>query len=426
MPRHYRKHLVPANWLAPITRISSALSTEAITMIDAKGAAAQVLQIISQMHRLEQPYVVPSEHALAHVFEQVFWSSVNHYEGLLLTARVFFAPRAALTTSSGMIAFDTRLAVSQESIRRFSPAHGDDGGLLVVEDSEKGIAIEGILGSSPFSRGSSPHWLCVESRAPGTIRVGSGRLPLLEFTHGSVKQLGGMSFDRTFAEVLLIGAAVFPAEPAGYNWHVASALVDIVFDIEARGKGGAIWILPSSRSSASEVEGSGHRVLMADGWWEPYREMWEDRTSTIRLLNPGCQQGHEFLQTAAQEWDGARKRSLTRSIASLAGTDGAILMDGSPRVLGFGVVYNKFSRPATSVLRTSDPSCPLEGTVVDAAEFGGSRHRSAIDFCSSNHPAVSLVASHDGGVTAFASLAPGKVIGNQVSLIPSHAGVKPP
>jgi hypothetical protein len=126
---------------------------------------------------------------------------------------------------------------------------------------------------------------------------------------------------------------------------------------------------------------------------------------------------------AAQEWDGARKSSLARSIASLAGTDGAILMDGSPRVLEFGVIYNKFSQPATSVLRTFHPSRPLKGVAVDAAEFGGSRHRSAIDFCSNNHPAGALIASHDGGLTVFVSLAHGTVIGNHVSSIPSHPDV---
>lgn len=394
-------------------------------MIDANNAAAKVLQIITRMHALERPYVIPTEGALGQVFDQVFWASLNQYEGKALRPRVFFAPRAALTASGGIVTFDTRHALSQESIRRFSPAHSGDGGLLVVEDPATDVGIEGILGTSPSVRGRSPLWLCVEARGPGIVRVGTGRWPLFEFARGAVKQLGGMSFDRTMAEVLLMGAALFPTEPAGKNWHIASALVDIAFEIEATGAGGAIWILPPSRSSPSEVEGSGQKISMNESWWEPYKEMWEDRTSTIRLLNPGCDQGHEFLQAAAQEWDTLRKCSVTRTIASLSGTDGAILMDGSPRVLEFGVIYNKFSQPATSVLRTIDPSRPLEGVAVDVAEFGGSRHRSAIDFCSSNHPAGALVASHDGGLTAFASLAHGTVIGSRVSLIPSHSDAQP-
>ncbi len=264
-------------------------------MIDASSAAAKILEIITRMHHLERPFVIPTKDTLRHVFDQVFWSSLNQYEGKALKARIFFAPRAALTGSGGVISFDTRHALSQESIRRFSPAHSSDGGLLVVEDPVTGVGIEGILGSFPFARGGFPLWLCVEARGPGVVRVGTGHWPLFEFARGTVKQLGGMSFDRTIAELFFMGADLFPTEPAGRNWHIASALVDIAFEIEATGAGGAIWILPSTRSSASEVEGVGQRISMNESWWEPYMEMWENRTSTIRLLNPGCNQGHEFL-----------------------------------------------------------------------------------------------------------------------------------
>jgi hypothetical protein len=82
-------------------------------MINANKAAASVLQIITRMHDSHRVKVVPSEDALRFVFDQVFWSSLNQYEGKALKARVFFPPRAALTQSSGLISFDTRLPLSQ-------------------------------------------------------------------------------------------------------------------------------------------------------------------------------------------------------------------------------------------------------------------------------------------------------------------------
>ena len=163
---------------------------------------------------------------------------------------------------------------------------------------------------------------------------------------------------------------------------------------------------------------------MSTEWWEPYKEMWEKRTSTIRLLNPGCNQGHEFLQQAAQQWDFLRQHALTQSISSLAKVDGAIVINGSPHVLAFGVICNDFSDPALQVFQSNNPSRPDIGDVVDASKFGGSRHRSAIDFCSSHSPAGAVVASHDGGLTVFASLEKGCVIGSRVSLINSDAEVK--
>jgi hypothetical protein len=226
-----------------------------------------------------------------------------------------------------------------------------------------------------------------------------------------------MSFNRTVAEVFLKAAGLFPTEPASLDWHVASALLDIGFAIEQHGTGGALWILPAGSSISRELEGLGERIEMRAEWWEPYREMWENRTSIIRLLNPGCNQGHEFLQAAAQQWDLLRRNALSKSISSLAKVDGAIVINGSPQILAFGVICNKFRDPAAQVLRSTDPSHPHSGEVVVASEFGGSRHRSAIDFCSSFFPAGAVVASHDGGLTVFVSLEKGRVIGSQVSLM---------
>ncbi|MGH7148648.1 MAG: putative sensor domain DACNV-containing protein [Nitrospiraceae bacterium] len=375
------------------------------------------------MDRLRRPRIVPSEVALRHVVEDVFWSSLDRYEGNPLRVRVFFAPREALTSSGGIIRLAARHSVSPSTIRQLSPAHSADGGLLAVEDASGCLSVEGLLGSAPFVKGASPLWLCVESRGPGAVRVSLASEPILEITREKVKQIGGMSFDRNVAEILLISTSLFPAAPGGLGWHIASAILDIGFAIEQHGTGGALWILPADTSMGGDIEGLGERVQMRSEWWEPYREMWERRTSTIRLLNSRCDQGHEFLQQAAQEWDFLRRNALTSSISSMAKVDGAIVINGTPEVLAFGVICNKFLNPATQVLRSTNPSSPSTGEAVDASEFGGSRHRSAIDFCASHSPAGAVVASHDGGLTVFASLGEGRVLGSRVSLIGSDAEV---
>jgi hypothetical protein len=392
-------------------------------MIDSIAISHQVISILEQLADLRRPKITPSASALAQVIEKVFWASLDRYEGIPLRTRVFFTPRQALTSSSGIICFENRQAFSLTTIRQLSPALAAGGGLLVVEDERQALWIEGILGCSPSITGSSPLWLSVECCDVGVVRVKNSSSPILEFSRGVVRQLGGMSFDRNSAEVLLMSASLFPDEPAGRAWHIASAIIDIAFAIERTGGGGALWILPSTSSSSSEVRGLGQVVRMHSNSWEPYREMWELRTSTIRLLNQGCNAGHEFLQAAAQEWDSLRRNSLIDTVASLAGIDGAILLDGSPQVLEFGVICNQFAVPATTVQELTDPGSPTVGSDVEASYFGGSRHRSAIDFCSSNYPAGAVVASHDGGLTVFVSLSPGKVIGSRISLIQSDSEV---
>lgn len=398
-------------------------------MIDATSLAKTILNLVRQMHESRQPRILPTEAALSKVIEDVFWSSVDRYEGTPVRARIFFAPREALAGSEGIIQLAARHPISPNTIRQLSPAYSAEGALLAVEDAADDIGVEGLLGSFgfPFFGSVSPvwmKWLCVESRGPGAVRVSVGYEPILEFTRGTVKQLGGMSFDRTAAEALLMNTRLFTAEPAGRDWYVSSALLDIAFAIEQHGTGGALWILPAGNCIGGDLEGLGERIGMRAEWWEPYREMWEMRTSTIRLLNPGCDRGHEFLQQAAQQSDLLRRHSLTRSISSLAKVDGAIVINGSPEVLAFGVICNKFRHPVTEILRSNNPSHPMDGEVVDGSIFGGSRHRSAIDFCSSHSPAGAVVASHDGGLTVFASVDKGQVVGSRISLIRSDAEVK--
>jgi len=393
-------------------------------MIDAAGIAQNVISIVDRMHELRRPQTVPTDGALHRVIEEVFWSSMDRYEGNPLQARIFFVRKLQLT-GARIIQLASPRPISKDTIRQLSPAHAPDGALLAVEDTNGEPQIEAVLGSFPSTRGASPYkWLGVESRGPGSVRLSiGGWQTVLEFIRGTWKPLGGMSLDRTAAEILLMKAGLFPTEPAGRDWQVAKMILDIGNAIEHHGMGGALWILPCGATMDGDLEGLGHRVEMSSMWCEPFREMWELRTSVIRLLNPGCGKGHEFLQEAAQQWDFLRQDAVTRSLSSLTKIDGAIVINGSPQVLAFGVICNGFDCKATEVRRSIDPSNPSIADVVDSSVFGGSRHRSAIDFCSSHSPAGAVVASHDGGLTVFASWEKGRVIGSQISLILSDAEV---
>lgn len=385
--------------------------------------ARQALETLSQLPSIRHPKIIPSAAALAHAFEMVFWSSLDSYEGTPISAKVFFAPQAAIESSGGAFRLGQPKLLNVENIRRLAPAHGARGGLLVIEHRDGSLSIEGLLGRMPFFREVSPLWLSVERRGVGAVRINCGHTPILDFRKGAVRRLGGLAFDRTSAELLLMGAGIFPEQDTTQSWRVASALIDVAFAIEDLGTGGALWLLHPSKRESSEVRGMGNSVRLSAESWAPYQELWEQRTSVSRLLNTPCNLGHEFLQQAAQEWDLMRRASLSGSIADLSRVDGAILVTTAPELIEFGVICNRFSAPAQTVLQSNNSMRPLEGQPVDASAFGGSRHRSAIDFCSSNHPASALVASHDGGVTAFSSLEVGTVVGSRVSPIPSEPDV---
>lgn len=392
-------------------------------MVDWKILANKVLQILKQVHDLRKPKVVPSEGAVSKVVEEVFWASLDKYEGVPLRARMYFAPDVG--EHSSIVRLASPQVFNRHALRLLAPAHTENAGLLVHE-REGQLVIDSIMAVTPSARGGFPQWLCVQCREPGVVRVSIGDEQILEFNRGEIKQIGGYAFDRLTASCMLAMACkstrsdVLPIQ-------VPQMLLDIAIAIERQGSGGAIWILPKGGEMNEDLSGLGVRLKWNPASWEPFRERWEARTKNIELLNTKGSIDPKYLdwaQHVGQEWDIARMQAVARTIAGLSRVDGAIVMNCTPDVLAFGVIRNGFSSPCKSVLEPTDPRKPLDGgTRVNPDTFGGSRHRSAIDFCSSMAPAAAIVASHDGGLTVFAAPEREKVFGTRVSVFESDSSI---
>jgi len=393
-------------------------------MINALLIARKVLSIIDQRGEFRRPGFIPSEAALHKVVEDVFWSSADRYEGNPLYARVYFTPEQAIKGPQ-IIRLDAPATFSATTLRSLTPVCAPNGGLCAVE-RDGALQIEGILGEHPI-KNADPFWLSVEGYGPAAVRVSIRGEPILEFTRGKLRHVGGMSLDRTAAELLLMAARLFPDIPPGRSWPTASLMLDLGRAVESLGMGGAIWILPHG-SNGGDLATLGRRAILNPSWLEPFREMWDLRTALIRFnafrnkCDPSGDPQEEF-QWATQEWDRSRRGAVLESIASLSKVDGAILMTGSPDLLSFGVVCNEFEAPAT-VTQHSQGSDMHAGPAVEPSEFGGSRHTSAMGFCATYAHAGALVASHDGGLTVFASLKKGSVVRSPVSLLDSEPDVQ--
>lgn len=85
---------------------------------------------------------------------------------------------------------------------------------------------------------------------------------------------------------------------------------------------------------------------------------------------------------------------IAKSIASLTGVDGAVVLTTQFRVLGFGGEIVATSPTLRSVTLASDDKMKLP------IESFGTRHRSAFRFCSSFEECVAFIVSSDGGVKA--------------------------
>ncbi len=397
-------------------------------MLSFASLAEKVLAVLDDMHELDRPKLVPGQAALESVLEAVFWSSLDKYEDVPLRARIYLAPIAALANPHPTIVqLESMVPATHAEIRRLAPAHGRHGGLVIIEQSGQTV-IAAIYASLRSTEPTHPAWLCIECTGTGVIRVVHYHRVLLEFSRGTVSVSGGMSFDEFVASAFL-SRSLRTQETSGSlgsGLYVSRLFLSIARTIERNGAGGALWILPSGSPNERDLDQlGGYRVKIQPMWAEPFREEWENRTSMIRVLNPPITSDPNWLwwiQQMAQEWDRGRQAAVCAYVADLARVDGAILATGAPDVYAFGVVCNEFKKPATCVMRPSNPGTPFDGSIeVNAAEFGGSRHRSAIDFCSSFAPAGAIVVSHDGGVTVFGSIKPGEVVGTRVSGIQSVA-----
>jgi hypothetical protein len=383
-------------------------------MINASSLAAKVLGVIEGMPEISRPKMVPSLCVLESLVEEVFWSSLDRYEDVPLRARLYVAPTAALAhPAPNIIKLESAVPIpcDRANIRRLSPAHGRHGALVVVADAAH-AEIVALYVSARATEPTPPGWLCVECTGTGVVRVANLSRTLLEFVRGTERVVGGMKFDRDVSAVLLSQSLKSDdTDPAFFQALSVSRLyLSIGAAIERDGVGGALWLLPANTSRERSLRALGHPVAMPPSWAEPFRENW-----------------------TAQEWDRGRQDAIRTALANLARVDGAILANASPAVLAFGVVCNDFrtmvdAQASGQVLRVVEPtdaSHPLDGgTKVDPARLGGSRHRSAIDFCANVAPAAAVVASHDGGLTVFASRAPGEVRAMRVSDISSTA--RPP
>ena len=87
------------------------------------------------------------------------------------------------------------------------------------------------------------------------------------------------------------------------------------------------------------------------------------------------------------------------AVGILTAVDGAVVVDFNLNVLGFGaMVKSSTTLHATDVCAIIEASA-TPGRLGTVGELGGSRHRSAADFCDADRTAVAFVASQDGKMT---------------------------
>jgi hypothetical protein len=355
-------------------------------------------------------HYAPSVNELALVLERVFWSSLRAYEGIPTRVRIYLAAPEPLPDER--FSFEIAKELTDDVIRRLSPAHGRQGG-LVVRAVGNDAHVAGIhVRQDP--QHPPPLLLCVESTSVGVLRVSSHMLhKLVEINRLEIRVIEEIERHRVRLPVARALTANTSSDRGQHSVNVAAMFIEIAESMERARSGGALWLLGEGDLALDLLAEQGVRVDMGPSWCEPFREEWENRTTTLRMVTPPVTDDVAKLykiQECTQAWDHSRKALVAGGVAALARTDGAIVASAKPEVVAFGVVFNEFAKAEPRVSDAGPGMDPFEGAKQVAFEtIGGSRHRSAARFCSTFAPASAIVASHDGGLTAFVALTRGEV-----------------
>ena len=236
----------------------------------------------------------------------------------------------------------------------------------------------------------------------------SGKLQLYQEICGRLKV---KQYSRKISE------RIFPIEV------YIHCLEDILFNIQKRGHGGSLIVIPDSPHFEALQPKNQFSIKYPcnnfKGWdylleyleiaylkGELEKKIPQAKLKDLKKLYPL----DEDLNDNIEQWKDAINES-TKFLGSLAGVDGAVLITDRLRLIGFGVEI-KTNAPQLKKVKVANDSSGQNKKEVLIEDFG-TRHRSAFRFCAKNENSVVFVISQDGGITAV------KQVDSEVTIWPN-------
>lgn len=189
------------------------------------------------------------------------------------------------------------------------------------------------------------------------------------------------------------------------SFHYDCFLKRVLFNIQSIGHGGILILVP--HEITSDDPRLSDRVLLKykpefDYAWSYLTNFLENEYEYDNVLSssnsPDASTLAHFRKFRNLVEDGGRLdekiEDTAKSIASLTGVDGAVVITDQFRVLGFGgeIIAESSSLEYVTHATDKQKKTPIESL--------GTRHRSAFRFCSSFEDSVAFIFSSDGGVRA--------------------------
>ena len=374
----------------------------------------------------QQPFELPDEHALRQILDACYHASLRTEEHrptrcVLVYAPIEKVPHRALLLFEQPVEFSelqlVRLAPVADFQRTLIGCYRFDGQIRIWGLFEHGNAwAQYSAGDPPATPVESfdvpPDCLAVSIEDPGAIRIARGPREIVRLRGGTVLPASrnplhlreeplGRFFEELVEEIIAAPEHQDVRRPAAQECSRRSILdlyttsvAGILDRIRLRRHGGSLVIsrvrLPEA-SSRIKYRVSRHPGLAVDlvGYFRTLCELAHmpeqpsgDRERLVRFAS------EKKLTLASQQLI----RGMNQ-VSLLAAADGAVLLDGSLRIKGFGVRFPVLLPPEATI---RDAATDVEY----ACDDWGLRHQSIFSVCREVEDAVGLIVSQDGGVKA--------------------------
>lgn len=370
-----------------------------------------------------------SRDQLAEVLSVCFLASLTTDEGRPVRFRLLLTPPEALPEEGEpnqgalRLRFDRPRRLAVDELRRLSPAVPFETSLIgaFAEGTELkvwGLAHSGAAWLAPSWGGRAggkvwTHAAIVHVTGPGRIAVRTAGRLVAGLERGALMSSAMDVFESSWLPRLFEGAedelrrevsdAIEPSLLRTISQHMVRRVVRLI-----RGAGHGGMILFADPEAVSRFRGGGELVRLKYSFAteEPQRRY---RTLLRRLMRSlgesvGRPVGWAEFRDAEDPLTEEIERSifeLSRLVASLASTDGAVLLDKRFDLIGFGAEVSAEVAAPRQVWRAVDVEA--ERAECDLVESVGTRHRAAYRFVQNHPEGLAIVVSHDGAVRFVAT-----------------------
>ena len=330
---------------------------------------------------VEDAATLPDSATLAALIDAAFWTSLRREEGYIpRISLAFVAPEQV----NDAVTFGTSLSLEPKDLTKIAAAVDRAGLHLGVWLQQGELRVWGITRSLP------PLCLVLEVLLPGLLVVKqspaeeSGKFINIAVLQGDeIKIIDPHAAIHPAYPPLLASLLRFEAQFA--TGSAVNVLLQLAVSIRMHGRGGLLLVVPagSNRWTESILQPITYAVIPAF-------------SGLADLMRKDA--GNE----PSRRWEDALGRAVDE-IAGLTAVDGATVIDADYRLLAFGAkIVRRTGSPQVAQVTLTEPIEGGSAVMAEPAQFGGTRHLSAVQFVHDQRDAIALVASQDGRFTVFA------------------------